>query len=201
MWEDYFYPNGVYASSELLGGPGGNWFGTGNISMITIHLWFVGWGTGDLDAEWDFAPVPSHNGVTTAKLHADTFGIMESTDHPQEAFEVLTYLLGERADELTSLYGGMPARLSLQDGYFDRFTATQAEIYPDVDWQSLNWDVVVAGLQFPDNPNHEEGMPSFLESSARYTEYTQLADNDPDFDVEAGLEDLRNDLQAIFDAD
>jgi len=200
MWEDYFYPNGVYGNSELLGGEGGNWFGTGNLSMVTIHTWFLGWGTADLEAGWDFAPVPAYEDVTTAKLHADTFGIMDSTDHPDEAFAVLTYLLGERAQDLTSLYGGMPARLSLQGDYLTTLVANQSEAYPNVDWANLNWDVVVAGLGHPDNPNHEEGMPSFLEAEARYVEYTQVAGGGPDFDVDAGLDTLRNDLQAIFDA-
>jgi len=198
MWEDYFYPNGVYGGSELF--PGGNWFGSGNIGMVTIHTWFLGWGTADLDAAWDFAPVPSYNGVTTAKLHADTFGIMNSTQNPDEAFTVLSYLLGEKANELTTLYGGMPARLSLQPDYFDNLVGVQAEIYPDVDWASLNWDVVVAGLQFPDNPNHEEAMPSFQETSARYAQYAQTVDNDPAADVNAELDLLQTDLQAIFDA-
>jgi multiple sugar transport system substrate-binding protein len=200
MWEDYFYPNGVYGGSDILGGPGGNWFGTGNIAMVNMHLWFMGWGTADLDAAWDFAPVPSHNGVTTAKLHADTFGIMNTTEHPEEAFAVLSYLLGEKAEALTTLYGGMPARLSLQGGYFERYTEGLAGTYPDVDWAGLNWDIVTASLAFPDNPNHEEAMPSFLESSARYTEYTQLVDNDPEADIDAALDTLQSDLQVIFDA-
>ncbi|MCI0712122.1 MAG: extracellular solute-binding protein [Chloroflexi bacterium] len=200
MWEDYFYPNGVYGNSELLGGPGGNWFGTGNIGMVTIHLWFMGWGTADIGDEWDFAPVPSNDGVTTAKLHADTFGIMQSSEHPEEAFTVLTYLLGEKADELTTLYGGMPARLSLQDGYFDRLVATQGETYPDVNWADKNWQIVVDGLSYPDNPNHEEAMPSFLEATDRYVEYTQEVDNNADADIDAALDTLQADLQAIFEA-
>ncbi len=65
----------------------------------------------------------------------------------------------------------------------------------------MNWDVVLAGLQYPDNPNHEEGMPSFLEASARYVEYGQLVDNNGDEDVDAALDALQADLQAIFDAD
>ncbi len=201
MWEDYFYPNGVYGGSELLGGAGGNWFGTGNLAIVNIHLWFMGWGTADIGDEWDFAPVPSYEGVTTAKLHADTFGIMETTEHPEEAFEVLTYLLGERADELTTLYGGMPARLSLQDGYFDRVAVTQGETYPDVNWADKNWDIVVSGLTYPDNPNHEEAMPAFLEASARYAEYSQLVDNNADADVNAELDALQADLEAIFGGD
>ena len=200
MWGDYFYPNGVYSGSEIMGGGSSNWFDTGNMGMITIHLWFLGWGTANLDAAWDFGPVPSHNGVTTAKLHADTFGVMNSTENPDAAFEVLTYLLGERAADLTSLYGGMPARLSLQGDFIERTVAAQGEVYPDVDWANLNWDVVLAGLQHPDNPNHEEGMPSFLEASARYGEYGQLVDNNADADVDAELDALQADLQAIFDA-
>ncbi len=200
MWNDYFYPNGVYSGSEIMGGGSANWFDTGNMGMVTIHLWYLGWGTANLDAAWDFGPVPSHNGITTAKLHADTFSIMKGSENPQEAFEVLTYLLGERAADLTSLYGGMPARLSLQDDFIERTVAVQSEAYPGVDWANLNWDVVLAGLQHPDNPNHEEGMPSFLEASARYGEYGQLVDNNADEDVDAALDALRNDLQAIFDA-
>jgi multiple sugar transport system substrate-binding protein len=200
MWEDYFYPNGVYGNSEIMGGPGGNWFGTGNIGMVSIHLWFTGWGTAGIGDEWDFAPVPSYNGVTTAKLHADTFGIMKSSEHQQEAFIVLTYLLGGRAEELTALYGGMPARLSLQGDYFNTLAAAQSQTYPDVNWTEKNWDVVVAGLSYPDNPNHEESMPSFLESTDRYTSYTQQVDNDPNADIDAALTALEADLQAIFDA-
>ena len=200
MWVDYFYPNGVYGGSEIMGGGSANWFDTGNMGMITIHLWYLGWGTGNLDAAWDFGPVPSHNGVATAKLHADTFGVLKSSDNPEAAFTVLTYLLGERAADLTSLYGGMPARLSLQDSFIERTVAAQGAAYPDVDWASLNWDVVLAGLQHPDNPNHEEGMPSFLEASARYNEYGQLVDNNADEDIDAALDALQADLQGIFDA-
>lgn len=200
MWNDYFYPNAVYSGSEIMGGGSANWFDTGNMGMITIHLWSLGWGTSNLDASWDFGPAPSHNGVTTAKLHADTFGIIKKSDSPAEAFTVLTYLLGERAADLTSLYGGMPARLSLQDSFVERTAAAQGEAYPNIDWANLNWDVVLAGLQYPDNPNHEEAMPSFLESSARYNEYGQLVDNNADEDVDAALDALITDLQAIYDA-
>jgi len=200
MWEDYFIPNGVYGTSDLMGGSSGNPFNTGNLGMGTIHVWYLGWGTADLQAEWDFAPVPSYNGAPTAKLHSDTFGILDSTDHPEEAFTVLTYLLGEKAQELTALYGGMPARLSLQDSYFENLASSLSESYPDVDWANLNWDIVAAGLSYPDVPNHEEAMPSFLEASARYVEYGQYVDNNPDADISAELESLRTDLQAIFDA-
>jgi multiple sugar transport system substrate-binding protein len=198
MWTDYFYPNGNYAGSDLLGA-GGNWFGSGNFAMSLIHTWWLGWGTDGLDAAWDMAPVPSYDGVVTAKLHADTFGIMAATQHPDEAFTVLTYMLGEGADALAQVYNAMPARLSLQGGFIERLQGNLQTAYPDTDF-NLNWDVAIAALAYPDNPNHEEGMPSFLESSARYVEYGQLVDADPDADVNAELDTLQTDLQAIFDA-
>ena len=192
MWESYFYPNGVYGGSDILGA--GNWFESGNLAMDNVHLWYAACCMGNLDAQWDTAVVPSYNGEYTAKLHADTFGIMRSTEHPDEAFEVLTYLLGEKAGELATIYGGMPARLSLQETYFDELSAGQFA------GQDINWDVVAASLGYPDNPNHEEGLPSFLEASDQYNALNQLIANEPDLDLDAEIDKLITDLQAIYDA-
>jgi multiple sugar transport system substrate-binding protein len=159
----------------------------------------MGWGTADLTAGWDLAPIPAFNGVTTAKLHADTFGITRFSQHPDQAFTVLTYMLGEQAETLATIYGGMPARLSLQGSFFDSFAATLSEQYPNTNFD-VNWDVAVQSLAYPDNPNHEEGMPGFLESTASYTDYAQIVDNNADADVNAELDTLQTNLQAIFDA-
>ncbi len=198
MWVDYFYPNGVYRTSDIMGGDSGNWFDSGNLAMMPNHTWYMGWGTANLDAngtEWNLAAIPSYNGVTTAKLHADTFGIVASTEHPEAAFEVYSHMLGDGALELTQMYGGLSARISLQDGFFETFSETIGTTDRDI-----NWDVALQSLAFPDNPNHEEGMPSFLESSDRYAETWDLIVQNEDIDVEAELEILRQDLQAIFDA-
>jgi multiple sugar transport system substrate-binding protein len=198
MWVDYFYPNGIYRDSDIMGAGSGNWFDSGNLAMMPNHTWYMGWGTANLDAngvEWDLAAIPSNNGVVTAKLHADTFGIMASTDNPEAAFEVLSFMLGDGAPALTQMYGGLPARISLQDGFFDIFAENVGAADRDV-----NWDIAIQSLAFPDIPNHEEGMPSFLESSDRYAETWDLIVQNGDTDVVAELENLRQDLQAIFDA-
>ncbi|MBX3063681.1 MAG: extracellular solute-binding protein [Anaerolineae bacterium] len=192
-----FYPSGAYSGSDLLAG--GNWFGSGNVAMVPIHQWYMGWGTADLTAAWDLAPIPSYNGTITAKLHADTFGILRYSKHPAEAFTVLTYLLGEKAEELATAYGGMPARLSLQKDFYTGYAESLKAGYPNTNFD-VNWEVAVAALSYPDNPNHEEGMPSFLEASNRYTEYLQVVDNNADADVDAELDKLKADLQKIFDA-
>ena len=45
--------------------------------------------------------IPAYNGKQTSVLNADTFRILKSTKHPDEAFQFLTYLLGDAAQDLT----------------------------------------------------------------------------------------------------
>jgi multiple sugar transport system substrate-binding protein len=141
--------------------------------------------------------VPSYKGVTTAKLHADTFGIMKGSKHPEEAFEVLTFLLGPKAGELAEIYGGMPARISLQDAYIE---GLKAQTFGVTSGEDINWDVVVASLSYPDRPSHEGEMPAFLEASDRYGAFWQLFEQNADADLDAEAAKLTEDLQAIFDA-
>jgi multiple sugar transport system substrate-binding protein len=138
--------------------------------------------------------VPSYQGDITAKMHADTFEIHKDTKHPDAAFEVLTYLLGPVAAEMNTIYGGMPARLSLQDTFFDKFGG---EKFPGVD---VNWQVVVDSMAYADNPNHESWMPSFQESNDKYNEYWNKWVETPGLDLDAELDALTVDLQRIFDA-
>jgi len=115
--------------------------------------------------------------------------------NPEAAFEVLTYMLSaENANDLLTIYGGMPARLSLQGDYFDIYTETN---FPG---QEINWQVVVDSMAYADNPNHESWMPSFQETTDRYNEFWNKLGNTPDLDVDAEIEALIEDLQGIFDA-
>ncbi|MEM7333190.1 MAG: extracellular solute-binding protein, partial [Chloroflexota bacterium] len=192
MWGDQpFMPNGVYGGSDILGG--GNWFESGNLAMDHVHLWYATCCTGGLEADWDIAVMPAApDGTITAKMHADTFAILEGSDHPDEAFEVLSWLIGEAADPLTQLYGGLPARLSLQSQYFDTL---DAGAFADKD---ITWDVVTASMSFPDNPNHEEGYPNELVARDALAAFDEQLNNNPDFDVAAGLDELAANLDEIF---
>ena len=80
-------PNRAYRDSDLFGKD--NVFNSGNLAMAYTHMWY----SGSIDPlskagkvkNWDIAVVPSYQGTTTAKLHADTFGIMKASKHPDEA--------------------------------------------------------------------------------------------------------------------
>jgi multiple sugar transport system substrate-binding protein len=192
MWQDHFIPNGPYGDSDMLNA--GSWFESGNLAMGNTHLWYATCCMAGFEGTWDTAAVPAHEGTVTAKLHADTFSITKDTEHPDEAFEVLTHLIGDAAEELTTTYGGMPARISLQDGYFDRVGAANFE------GQDINWDTAVAGMTHVDNPSHESGMPNFLEAEAIIAEYGTRFAQEEGLDIPAELEALRAELQAVFDA-
>lgn len=194
-WTDYFIPNGPYGGADFLQGPGGP-FSSGNLAMMHNHMWYVApWALADVPFEWDLAATPSYNGQVTSKMHADTFGILKASEHPEEAFEVLTYMLSEEgASKLLNIYGGMPARLSMQDDYFEKYGETN---FPGAE---ITWDVVPASMAYADNPNHEAWMPSYQETVDRYNEFWTNLTNNAGLDLEAEMEVLLVDLQKIFDA-
>jgi len=195
MWTDYFIPNGPYQAADFLQGPGGA-FSSGNLAMIHIHMWYVApWALGAVEFGWDLAATPSYNGVVTSKMHADTFGILKGCPNPNEAFTVLTHLLSpDTANALLTIYGGMPARQSLQGNFFTQYTDTN---FPGMD---INWDIVVASQAYADNPNHESWMPSFQETTDKYNEYWNKWAATAGLDMDAEFAALTADLQTIFDA-
>ncbi len=186
IWDEGWYPNNAQEGSDLLAA--GNPFTSGNLAMAVTHLWYT---CCIEDDGWDAAPMPTYNGEPTAKLHADTFRILSSTEHPEEAFEVLTYLIGDASLDLLSVYGGMPAREDDRETFF----AGLDEKYP----QGVNWDVVMESLNYPDNPSHEAWMPNFNKAEDRLHSFTTFLHSTPDLDVDAELATLVSDLQAIFD--
>lgn len=188
IWgEEPFYPSQAYQDSELLATP--NAFASGNVAMASTHLWFTCC-LQEMADEWDIAVHPSYEGETTAKLHADTFRMLDTTENPDEAFVVLTYLIDEAANDLLQVYGGMPARLDETDEFF----AGLDETYPfDVDWE-----VAKKSLSYPDNPSHESNMPNFNRADDRVAAFWSLLLTDGGVEVDEEVDTLVSDLQVIF---
>jgi multiple sugar transport system substrate-binding protein len=187
IWTDNFIPNQSYSDSELLAS--GNPFDSGNVAMAHTHLWYTCCLTG-VTEDWDLAVVPEYNGVQTAALHADVFRILNTTEHPNEAFEVLAYFVTDGAAPLLQAYGAMPALDSAQDAFF----AAQDETYP----QGVNWQVAIDSLEFPDIPSHEQDMPNFLESQAAWTTFWSALNSTPGLDVDAEIDALLSNLAGIY---
>ena len=192
MWKDHFIPTGTQNRSDVLGPD--NAFQSGNVAMDFVHLWYVccAW---PADGEpkvpnWDIAVPPAHDGTTTAKLHADTVGIMKSTKHPDEAFEVMSYLLNN--DTLIARYGALPAVESKQAAFFE---ALDERFAPN----EIDWQVALDMLAYPDVPSHEADMPNFLKSDAAIKAFQEKLITTDGLDVAAEAETLRETLQGLFD--
>ena len=188
MWESFFTPNGAYGNADFLAN--GDWFASGNIAIVHTHLWYAGFA--NLPFEWDTAAVAAHPNGTTAKMHADTFEIIKTTPYPEEAFAVVTYLLGEASGDLLKIYGGMPARLSAQQSFFQEFAA---EKFPG---RNIDWSVVTDSIAYADNPNHESWMPSFQETTTVYNDFWAKIQNTSGLDMDEELSALQRALQAVF---
>jgi multiple sugar transport system substrate-binding protein len=192
MWVDHWMANDPYRNSDLFGKQ--NVFNSGHVAMAYTHLWY----SCCIDPvskagkvrNWDIAVVPSYNGVTTAKLHADSFVIMKGTKNADAAFEVYRYLIANPA--LFEVYGAMPAIGELQAGFFRGLDEKFAPV-------KVNWQVAVNSLAYPDVPNHEEGLPNFLKARQATTDFQTLINGTPGLDITVEAENLRATLQGIFD--
>jgi multiple sugar transport system substrate-binding protein len=192
MFKEYWMPNDPYRNSDLFGR--GSVFNSGNLAMAYTHLWY----TCCIDPvskngkvrNWDIAVVPSYNGTTTAKLHADTFVIMKATPHPNEAFQVYRYLITNK--DLLNVYGAMPAIREMQPDFFKGLDDQFAPV-------KVNWQVAVDSLAYNDVPNHEEGLPNFLKARQATTDFQTLMDTTPGLDMNAEALKLQQTLQGIYD--
>lgn len=176
----------------------GNPFNAGRAAMGLSHTWYTCCATAlddegnPIDPDWDIAVVPSNNGVTTANFNADTFRIWGDTEHPEEAFTVLEYLIGDASEQLLGIYGGMPARTADQDQFFANL---------DERWtQGVNWQVARDGVEFADNPSFEAWVPNYQETLASIVTWGDTMRSDGTLEIDAAIDDFQAELQAIFDA-
>jgi len=192
MWTDHSSMTGPQFESRDIN-PEDYPFFTGKVAMSENFLWST-YGLEGLEGDWDMGIVPSNAGTVTSAFNADTFRILKDTKHPEEAFEVLTYLLGDASGDLLATYGGMPARTADQAAFF----AGQDETFT----QKPDWQVAIDGIQFADNPNFESFMPAYNEtlglvgSGGKYTTKWQT---DQGLNMDQEFESLRSEIQAIWD--
>jgi multiple sugar transport system substrate-binding protein len=167
-------------------------FFNGYTAMSENFLWST-YGVADAGDDWDLAAIPSYNGQSTVAFNADTFRILKGSKHPDEAFQVLTYLLGDAAPDLLKAYGGFPARTADQAA---GIAALQSQFKNTVDWQ-----VAIDGIAKADEPNFESFMPAYNESLGLVGsggKYLTKWGNTAGLDMDKEIQSLQDDLQAIW---
>jgi len=193
VWKDHFIPNANQINSDLL--DKGNEFESGNLAMNESHSWFTcciypAAPAAPKIKNFGFAIAPAYNGTITAKLHADTFSLLKTTKHPDEAFKAMTALVA--SGELLTLYGGMPANPAQRDAFFK---ATDAN-FPGV---KLDWSIPQAMLPFADVPNHQAWVPNYAKAKTAWQAFQNKYRTTAGVDIDAELATLKTTLQGIFD--
>lgn len=191
IWKDHFIPNQTYVQAMA----DGNTFQSGQIAMDVVHQWYtccVYPAEGEpAVTDWDIAVLPvGPDGNITSKLHADTIGIMDTTESPDAAFEVLSFLV--QSPELIQTWGAMPAIESQRPDFFAGLEERFAPL-------EIDWNVSTLMLQYPDYPSHEAFMPNFQEADSANKDLGSKLWNTPDLDLNAELDAHVELLQGIFD--
>jgi multiple sugar transport system substrate-binding protein len=195
IWKDHFImTDATFNSTQYKDGA----FDSGKVAMNENFLWNTCCVTNS-SKDWDLAAIPSYNGNTTAVFNADTFRIYKNTKHPDEAFTVLSYLLGDASKVLLNAYTGFPARTADQADFFTQLEQAKDGkgkliFPPDVDWQ-----VAVDGIKYADNPNFEAFMPAYNESLKLLQTYLTRWTSTKGLDIDQQLTTLLTELQKIWD--
>jgi multiple sugar transport system substrate-binding protein len=203
MWGAQPYiPNGPVANSPDFGSF--NVFNSGKIAMLDNPSWYlccmsdlVGSGK-----TFQFGAMPSYGGSVAGRVDADTFRILKTAPHPDEAFTLLTYLVTTGVDKLiigtsgqAPAYGGAVSAITAKQA---AWKTTQAASFPFV--TSDSWNVMLAGLNYPDDPSAEGFMPNQIESWARLQSFGDLLNYTEGLDLAAEETTLEADLTSIFNS-
>jgi multiple sugar transport system substrate-binding protein len=190
MWEDWFIPNGIYTQSELF--PGGNAFDSGNVGMAFTHLWYTCCINPETVPNWGIASLPAYNGEVTAKLHADTFVMLEGSRNPEAALLAYRFLTEEAQMDLLQAYGGLPPQ---EERQADFFAGLDEKFAPN----EVNWEVAQEALNYPDIPSHEADMPDFLRADDVIKTFGTLYHTTADLDMNQAIDELQGQLRAVFE--
>ena len=197
IWKDHFIETNAVWNSQAFNA-GGYTFNSGKVAMQENFLWNVCCIT-EAGKNWNLAAIPSSNGQVTAAFNADTFRILKSSKHPDEAFTVLTYLLGDASKDLLNAYSGFPARTTAQADFYQQLSQQKDDkgkpIYPP----NVNWQVATDGVQYADNPNFEAYMPAYNQSVDLITKFLTRWTSTPGLDMDSEIGTLQTQLQAIWD--
>lgn len=188
VWNKHFMPNSDYQNSDQFGK--GNVFSSGNLAMSWVHTWYTC--CFDLaKTNWDIAVMPAVNGKTTAKLHGDTFAILNESKNKDVAFKVLSSMVVDK--DLYGIYGGMPAKVEDRPAFWASLDERSAP-------NKVDWTVAETMLNYPDLPNHEAWMPDYAKSKVIMDSWRTFLDQTPGLDIDKEIDKLQSDLDAVFKA-
>jgi multiple sugar transport system substrate-binding protein len=187
IWaKDAFMPNGDYANSDLFGK--GNPFSSGNVAMTWTPTWYTC--CFDLaNLNWDMAVVPPVNGTLTAGIDGDTFSIPIDSKNQTLAFKVMKDMVMDA--DLGPIYGGIPGNPDLRQAFFDGMNAKSGS-------NTIDWNVAVDMLPYPDVPHHEAWMPNMSKAESAIDTFKTMLDTTAGLDLNAEIAKLQDTLTTLY---
>jgi multiple sugar transport system substrate-binding protein len=195
LWKDHSTPTQDYITSLA----GGNTFQSGKVAMDFVHTWYTccvypGDNTSPVK-DWDIAVAPiSLDGKVTAKLHADTMGVLASTLHADAAVLAMNFLMTQ--PDIVVTYGAMPAKAADRRAFFDALDKKFAKLSPT----KVDWQVASAMLSYTETINHEANMPNFLKADAAIKQLQSDMLTNGGLNIDTRIGDLVKTLQTLFGA-
>jgi multiple sugar transport system substrate-binding protein len=191
IWTSYIRPNGETTSAAFADVDP---LESGQVAMWEVFSWMAyAYSTWTDAFNWDVAAVPTGpHGDLVAEANADVFTIPQSSQHPDQAWEVGKWLMEPGVmGRLAKSYGCIPARKSLAEGWKDEMAAE----YPNVDWQ-----VFIDSIEYMDaQPNHEGWTPNYTKVWDATENALTLITTEQDQSVQDVMEALNAEVQGYLD--
>jgi len=194
-YKDAIWTHHISASNEQAAvfAGAGNPFGSGLQGMWEVHTWIkYDWPNWEKAFAFDLAAAPAVPGrEPLALVDADTFVIPKSSQHKDEAWEVVKWFFEEKQlQTLIDNYGCMPADKNLAATWVDRMKTD----YPDVDVQ-----VFVDALDYTEKVNHEMWRPEYTKSHDIAAKGRDQILTGTNLDVNAVMDAANTEYQALLD--
>jgi multiple sugar transport system substrate-binding protein len=167
-------------------------FDKGRIGMTIQPTWYICCTQGI--KTWDLAAMPSYNGQVSGRIDVTDFRILKGSKHPQEAYQAMLYMLNQGGPKLMNISAPISISMSARDDQRQTWINAQKREFPWV----TNWDVLIAGLDYPDLPKAESYMPNFKQAWERGSNFYVRLMNQPNLGLAAEEQKYIDDLNKIF---
>jgi multiple sugar transport system substrate-binding protein len=169
-------------------------FESGKVAMFECFSWssyaFPNFTTA---GNWNVAAVPAGPyGDVVSPVNADTFAIPSHSKHPDQAWEVATWLMQpEMQSRLCGIFGCIPSRKSLASSWVDSMSAE----YPNGDFQ-----VFIDSINYMDaSPNNESWVPNYSKVWDTTENAMSRILSGESSDVQQVMNDLQTEVQGYLD--
>ena len=191
IWVDHFIAD---AAGQAVAGSMGNGdpFSTGMAAMFLSHTWFMPEGLNGITFDYDLAPVPvAPTGDRIVRSDVDGFGIVNSSDEKEAAFEFISWLVEpEQIIDVCLVYGCLPPVMAVEDDF---------RAIMEGRWPGLDYDVIYKGLEHLDDPHSDAYVVEGMRINEILNNGLSLVYSGEETDAQTILDNANDDVQAVLD--